>query len=234
MVLIAENPLMDPTDHVKDMELPEKEARERLLSAAAELFAQGGFAGTNVRDITNAANCNIAAVNYHFGGKEKLYIAVFHGQLAVLRERRIRGIRSVLEEHGPDATVEMLVRSFAQAFLEPLQDESQGRRLMTLMMRELLDPILPKGMIYQQMIGPVTAVFAETLETICPELDDDVVLRCNLSLVGQLLLTVQVRNLFAGLGDIDHPIVDLPRMVEHIVGFTTAGIEACRKKEKPC
>ena len=225
---------MDPLAQVKDMEGPGKESRERLLSAGTALFARHGYAATAVRDITNVANCNIAAVNYHFGGKEKLYVEVFNRQLAVLRERRIRGIRSVLQEYGQDATIEMLVRSFAQAFLEPLQDESQGRRLIMLMMRELLDPILPKGMIYEQMVGPVTAVFCDTVKTICPVLDDEVVLRCNMSLVGQLLLTVQVRNLFKGFGDIEHPILDLPKMVEHIVGFTTAGIESCRKKEKPC
>ncbi|UCF00455.1 MAG: helix-turn-helix transcriptional regulator, partial [Planctomycetota bacterium] len=50
---------------------------DRLLDAAEQLFAQTGFNGTSIRHITTKANSNIAAVNYHFGGKEKLYIEVF-------------------------------------------------------------------------------------------------------------------------------------------------------------
>jgi len=49
------------------------DTRERLLDAAEKLFCQKGFEGTSIRDITAEAGCNIAAVNYHFGGKEKLY-----------------------------------------------------------------------------------------------------------------------------------------------------------------
>lgn len=40
---------------------------ERLLDHAERLFAEKGFAVVNVREITTAANCNLAAINYHFG-----------------------------------------------------------------------------------------------------------------------------------------------------------------------
>ncbi len=47
----------------------------RLLRAAAELFARDGYAGTSVRDIALRAGANVAAVSYHFGGKDQLYAA---------------------------------------------------------------------------------------------------------------------------------------------------------------
>ena len=51
-----------------------QETRQRLLTAASELFAQKGFLETTNADICEKARANTAAVNYHFGSKENLYI----------------------------------------------------------------------------------------------------------------------------------------------------------------
>ncbi|HIE32734.1 MAG TPA: TetR family transcriptional regulator, partial [Thermodesulfobacteriaceae bacterium] len=48
--------------------------RERLLEIAEEIFAKRGFAEAGIREITSQAGCNVAAVNYHFGDKKKLYL----------------------------------------------------------------------------------------------------------------------------------------------------------------
>jgi len=58
--------------------------KDRILGAAEELFAQHGFAGTSLRQVTTRADVNIAAVNYHFGSKENLVNEVFR--------RRIDGV----------------------------------------------------------------------------------------------------------------------------------------------
>lgn len=48
----------------------------RLLASACEVFAAKGFQNASVTEICEKANANIAAINYHFGGKKKLYMAV--------------------------------------------------------------------------------------------------------------------------------------------------------------
>src|SRR4051812_21343424 len=48
--------------------------KARLLDAAGEEFAEKGFEGATIRSIIERARANIAAVNYHFGDKERLYI----------------------------------------------------------------------------------------------------------------------------------------------------------------
>lgn len=50
--------------------------RERLLAVARERFAVRGYDGASVRAIAEAAGANVAAIAYHFGGKEGLYRAV--------------------------------------------------------------------------------------------------------------------------------------------------------------
>src|SRR5580658_9085542 len=51
------------------------ETRQRLLDAAGRAFAEFGFRDATVRDICKRASANVAAVNYHFGDKERLYAA---------------------------------------------------------------------------------------------------------------------------------------------------------------
>lgn len=60
----------------------EPEARERILEAAARLFAARGFAATTVRDIATAAGLNLAMIHYYFGNKEGLYRAIFEEKVA--------------------------------------------------------------------------------------------------------------------------------------------------------
>lgn len=57
--------------------------RQRLLHAACDVFAARGFEAGTVREITDRAGANLAAVSYHFRGKEELYVAVI--AQAVLR-----------------------------------------------------------------------------------------------------------------------------------------------------
>lgn len=61
--------------------------RERILDAARDLFAERGFRGTTVRDITTAAGANIAAVGYYFESKDGLYAAVLQSLVGPLDER---------------------------------------------------------------------------------------------------------------------------------------------------
>lgn len=58
----------------------EKDTRTKLIETATPLFADKGLAGVSVRELAHAAGANVAAVSYHFGGKEELYHAVLEYQ----------------------------------------------------------------------------------------------------------------------------------------------------------
>jgi len=73
-----------------------EETRERILSAAQTFFSEKGFEATSVRDITTEAGCNVASVNYHFGGKDNLYLETFRSMLTVLRDQRLAVIGELI------------------------------------------------------------------------------------------------------------------------------------------
>lgn len=48
----------------------------QILQVAEKLFAEKGFDGTSIRDISKKAEINVAMVSYYFGSKEKLLEAI--------------------------------------------------------------------------------------------------------------------------------------------------------------
>jgi len=63
--------------------------RDRLLKAAESLFLDYGYDGTSARMITAEARANLAAINYHFGGKEGLFQAMLARRLDDLHAERL-------------------------------------------------------------------------------------------------------------------------------------------------
>ncbi len=205
---------------------PAAATRERILDAAEKLFAARGFRRTSVREITSAARCNLAAVNYHFGGKSALYREMFHRRLRKLREMRIRGINEALRTAGEKADIETLLRAFTSTFLEPHIEGGDGRVLMKLFTHEIFDPHLPPSMVRREIIEPVQGAMTAAFVKIGIRLEGRSARRCVQSVVAQLIHVVQMHALareteWANLGDFGfHGIVD------HIVHFSAAGIRA--------
>lgn len=88
--------------------------RSRLLDAAERLFADRGFHAASVREITELAGANVAAVNYHFGSKEQLLRAVTDRIVAPLNARRRELLATALEAATPPSVAAIL-----EAFLRP-------------------------------------------------------------------------------------------------------------------
>ncbi len=61
--------------------------RDRVLASARAVFAERGVKEATVREICSRAKANVAAVNYYFGGKDKLFMAVLADHLQAAQER---------------------------------------------------------------------------------------------------------------------------------------------------
>lgn len=95
--------------------------KDRILAAAEELFAQNGFAGTSLRQVTSRADVNIAAVNYHFGSKENLINEVFRRRMDEMTQQRLARLKAAVREH-PGELAPVLA-----AFVEPALAMAQDR-----------------------------------------------------------------------------------------------------------
>ncbi len=204
-------------------DMSEKTVQDRLIEAAEGLFCGHGYNETSVRDIAAAADCNVASVNYYFGGKENLYLEIWRRRLAHMRTTRLASIEKVMSS-GDQPQLEDLLRSYANSFLEPLVGGNAHCRFINLMAREMIDPHLPRDMFLTEMVVPVMTALSEALLKICPWLNETNVRLVIVSIVGQLIQTVCVRGMFEESHYPGLPGSDLDSLVDHIVEFSAAGI----------
>lgn len=69
----------------------------QILNVAETLFAEKGFDGTSIRDISKVAKINIAMVSYYFGSKEKLLESLILFKTSGLKEQLFHLIDENLE-----------------------------------------------------------------------------------------------------------------------------------------
>jgi AcrR family transcriptional regulator len=206
-----------------------KGVRDRLLDAAEELFCEKGFEGTSVRDIAASADCNIASVNYYFGGKQHLYEEVWRRQLVAIRDVRIAGIENVMSQKNGRPSLTGLLRSYANSFIGPLVSKGRGGCFIKLMTREMIDRKLPPNIFVEEMVMPVMIVLQKALMKTCPGLDESKVRMVILSVVGQLIHIVVAETMFEQTDIPNVPKYELDEVVDHIVKFSVAGIKGYMK-----
>jgi AcrR family transcriptional regulator len=202
-----------------------RSVQDRLIEAAEDLFCRHGFNETSVRDIAAAADCNVASVNYYFGGKDSLYLEIWRRRLAQMRESRLASIERVMSAGGKPQ-LEDLLRSHAVSFFEPLIESDRQCRFINLMAREMIDPHLPREMFMAEMVIPVMTALSKALIEICPWLNEANARVVILLMVGQLIHTVCAKELFEGSGNAELPQVQIEELVDHIVKFSVGGILA--------
>jgi AcrR family transcriptional regulator len=109
------------------MSRPKRTTKDKLMDAAEKLFARRGFYGSSLRDITTAAGVDLALVNYHFGSKKQLLIAVIERRGAVLNEERLRRLADARVSAAPGApSTEAVVGAFLDPILERLAHAGPG------------------------------------------------------------------------------------------------------------
>jgi AcrR family transcriptional regulator len=93
--------------------------KERILDTAEICFAQRGFDGTSLREITALAEVNLGAVNYHFGSKAGLFEEVLRRRFEPLNQRRIEMLDAAIARHAPgDPPLEEIMEAFLRAPVE--------------------------------------------------------------------------------------------------------------------
>jgi AcrR family transcriptional regulator len=194
----------------------------RLLEAAGEEFAEKGFELARVRAICERAGANLAAVNYHFGDKEQLY-------LEVLREAHRCGMEPD-EGIVPDAVLSLppaeQLRIFIHHFLGRVlavnHPEGWQNRLM---LREMLSPTPFSEVLVREAIRPRFERMKCLMRLICPEADDRRLNVLVFSVIGQCLHYKMARRIAERLIGVEaYRELDLGYLSDHITSFCLAAL----------
>ncbi len=107
--------------------MPSVNTKERILSAAEQLFAESGFSGTSLRQLTKMADVNLAAVNYHFGSKENLIQEVFRRHLDRLHQARGEALDALEQSSNEPPPLRDVLRAFIRPTLALSAPVATGR-----------------------------------------------------------------------------------------------------------
>jgi AcrR family transcriptional regulator len=146
-----------------------QKTKEKLLDAAELLFAREGYHSTSLRALTAEAGVNLAAVNYHFGGKEALVGAVFERRLKPLNKIRMEQLQALREGAGDRGTpaAEEILRAFIEPIVEYRSSGPGARDFSTLIGRAMAEPDSTARTIFMEQMKPV---FLLAFELLCQSL----------------------------------------------------------------
>ena len=204
---------------------------QRILDVAEQLFAERGLDAVSIRNITNKAQVNLAAINYHFGSKQSLITEVFNRRLLPLMQKRMTALDQ-LESKSPDSppTLEEILTAFIRPAVEQALDSKDGnatfRKLMT---RCLMEPNADLDQMLQEHFAPLVIRFDKALAKTLPHLKPiDLFWRMDLT-IGALHHSLMLHNReFPNRPKLS---MDIDCYVTRLVTFCAAGFRATPTEE---
>jgi AcrR family transcriptional regulator len=144
--------------------------KDRILGAAEELFAQYGFSGTSLRQVTSRADVNIAAVNYHFGSKENLVNEVFRRRMDEMSGKRLTALKAAVDAR---AGLDVILAAFVEPALAMAQDRHGGASFMRVIARAYAEKNDALRKFLSDHYGHVLREFAKAIAAVVPELSKE-------------------------------------------------------------
>ena len=210
------------------------DTRGRILDAAEALFACHGIDGTSMRLITSRAGANLAAVNYHFGGKDGLVRAVFQRRLAELNRRRLAALDALeAQAAGAPLRPSRILDAYFGTALEMAADEAGGgRHFMRLLGRTHNEPNqFVRGFVAEEY-APCAARFLSALCRALPEVPRAEILWLFHFMMGAMSFAIAgVDGLQPLAGEFGSD--DTSRLAPRLMSFLLGGLRAPLEAPEP-
>jgi AcrR family transcriptional regulator len=207
-----------------------KDTKTRIIESALLCFAEHGYEGTGIRDISSRAETNSSLVAYHFGGKAGLYEEVLR-HLFRKKASHLLQLASVLPV-GPETPRPELIQGltdYIRLFMETVMSCTPSSPLdaaaMTLLAREAESPTPGFEPLFMSLTRPITNFLDRCLAALRPDLGEQARYAMIISITGQM---IHLRNSLGStrlyLRDPAFP-QDLPALIQHFIGFSLRGLD---------
>jgi len=198
--------------------------RAKLLQAAIQVFSEYGYERATVREICRRAGVSIALVNYHFGDKLELYLAVL--RYAIDGEAKMALFNQALAENTDPCDA---LRQIIHGVLERLSasHEQFGLQL-RFMLKEMANPTPALTQVVDETLRPVYDRLRSLVGKILNlPMDHKKTRLCTHSIVGQITHYSQCQPVLSQLW----PAMKMSReqremIANHIADFSLAYLRA--------
>lgn len=200
-------------------------SRIKLMRSAERLFAERGYDGVSVRDISNDAKVNSALVGYHFGGKEGLLKEVYTHHCEPLKLERAR-LLAEYEVDGREPELEDILEAFIRPSLTTAQESEGGKSFSRLRAILSAENSLLLERLVSDNFDDTSQAFIAALHKCLPELTrEDVYWRFHF-LLGAIYYTAmgphRIKALSKGKCDPSEP----NSTARQLIAFAAAGFRA--------
>ncbi len=135
------------------------QTRDRLLNAGLEIFGEYGFSGATTRMIAQRARVNLAAIPYHFGGKEGFYRAVVEqisGRVRGALDPLLVEIQTTLAAGRTEpALAALLLERLLGALVDFVVGSPEAMRFSRIVLREQLSPSAAYEIVFERIMQPL-------------------------------------------------------------------------------
>lgn len=178
---------MDRQDHKK-----EKNARDRLLEAAIDVFGRDGFDAATTRSITSKAGVNIAAIPYYFDSKEGLYKAVVTHIVETIKTQVADMVHTATPplftgNSGKEKAFDTLLALVEKIIMFAVGSE-EGRRFSRIIFREQMYPTSSYEIIYKGYMEPILNALATLITVITENPSQRTAKLRAMTIIGQILI----------------------------------------------
>jgi AcrR family transcriptional regulator len=160
-----------------------------LIEAGLDVFGRLGFEGASTRQIAKAANANLAAIVYHFGGKEALHLAVAE-HVAVSILAKIGPTLAAVAEPAATATPEAAqaaLNRLVGAMIDVMLGSAEAERWARFIVREQLQPTAAFEVIYR-FLGGAVGTASRLVAVILGKPEDETIRLRVFTFMGQVLV----------------------------------------------
>ncbi|MBU6276789.1 MAG: TetR/AcrR family transcriptional regulator [Planctomycetes bacterium] len=200
---------------------PADDPRDRILSAAGREFADRGYEAATVRDICAAADVNVAAVNYYFGDKRRLYVE------SVKHAHRQRSRQMPLPVWPPETPPERKLHDFVANMLERMLGFTEPPWEVRLLLREVLQPTEACRELVEDYIRPHYGQLVAILDELAGgRLPAPQLRRVALGIIGHCFLYRAAGGVVGMLVPADElaTLHALPDLADHVTGQALAAL----------
>ncbi|MEM8561894.1 MAG: TetR/AcrR family transcriptional regulator [Pseudomonadota bacterium] len=189
--------------------------REKIMSAAEQLFIERGYAATSMRAIADRAGVNLAATNYHFGSKHGLLTEVFHRRVEPFNQLRLQNL-DALQAGGKSPTA----RDILEAFCSPFLQRDIPNKASQIVGWIYSEPSSVARPLLEREFSVVASRFQQAFATLYPDVSAQELRWRFHFLVGSLLHLLRLQ---APLGDKPSQ-ASLERGMRHLIDYSLAGL----------
>jgi AcrR family transcriptional regulator len=201
--------------------------RQKIMDAAGEIFADQGFQTATVREICGRAGANVASVNYYFGDKAGLYVAVLRQATCAAHEDAAQAVAN-------GGSPEKILRAIIFGMCHRLIAAERPSWAFRLMAHEMSRPTQALDRVVAEVISPAYQRLRNTLSAILNLPPEHPSTRmCAHSIIAQIIHYKASQPVISRVWpELTMTAEDVDMLAEHIYEFSLCSVRSIARKAR--